>query len=114
MIQGGKNSLAALHRFKTKQFAEFSPDEVAFMFDDSLLGIVGSSEDTHLDLVERFLMNCIAHGTILKPTKTKIGRAEVSHQGFIIGHGYYYKDTEAVRPLVDMRLPTTASEMKSK
>jgi hypothetical protein len=56
---------------------------------------------------------CIKHGTILKPTKAKIGRREVTHQGFIVGHGYYYKDPEAVRPLVDMRLPTTAAELKS-
>jgi hypothetical protein len=83
------------------------------MFDDSLLGTASDSEDVHLDLVERFLANCMAHGTILKATKAKLCRSEVVHQGFIIGHGYYYKDPEAVRPLVDMRLPTTASELKS-
>ena len=59
------------------------------------------------------MKNAVEYGTILKPTKTKIARKEARHQGFVIGHGYYYKDPEAVRPLVDMRLPTTAAELKS-
>jgi hypothetical protein len=113
MIQGGMNSPGALHRAKDKQYKEFAPEELAFMFDDSLLGTASDLEDVHLDLIERFLANCVAHGTILKATKAKLCRSEVMHQGFIIGHGYYYKDPEAVRPLVDMRLPTTASELKS-
>jgi hypothetical protein len=113
MIQGGRNSPGALHRAKTRQYQTFSPEELAFMFDDSLLGTAGPTETEHLKLIERFLANCVAHGTILKPTKTKLCRSEVVHQGFVIGHGYYYKDTEAVRPLAEMRMPETASELKS-
>jgi hypothetical protein len=112
VIQGGKNSPAALHRAKTKQYRDFDNDELAFMFDDTLLGTPGDEEE-HLALVEQFLANCVAHGTILKPTKTKLCRSEVVHQGFVLGHGQYRKDPEAVRPLVDMRMPTTASELKS-
>jgi hypothetical protein len=112
VIQGGKNSPAALHRFKAKQYQTFSPDELAFMFDDTLLGTDGA-EERHLDLLERFLANCAKNGTILKPSKANIGKAEVKHQGFILGHGYYKKDPEAVRALVDMRLPTTGAELKS-
>ncbi len=112
MIQGGKNSPAALHRKKTGQYQDFSPEAVAFMFDDTLLG-TPKGEMEHLKLVEQFLANCVEHGTILKPTKTKLCRSEVIHQGFVIGHGYYYKDPEAVRPLAEMRAPTTASELKS-
>jgi hypothetical protein len=112
VIQGGKNSPAALHRAKAKQYQSFSPEELAFMFDDTLLGTEGK-EDLHLDLIERFLANCVEHGTILKPSKATIGRAEVKHQGFILGHGYYKKDPEAVRALADMRLPNTATELKS-
>jgi hypothetical protein len=80
VIQGGKNSPGALHRAKTRQYQDFSPDELAFMFDDSLLGSAGS-ESEHLKLIDQFLGNCIVHGTILKPTKTKLCRSEVVHQG---------------------------------
>lgn len=117
VIQGGKNSPAALHRFKAKQYAEFSADELAYMFDDSLLGTPGGSdgdhEAAHLELLERFLANCVKHGTILKPSKSHPARAEVVHQGFVLSHGHYRKDPKAVQPLVDMRLPVTASELKS-
>ena len=82
------------------------------MFDDSLLGTAGD-ESEHLKLIDRFLSNCVAHGTVLKPTKTKLCRSEVVHQGYVIGHGYYYKDPEAVRPLIEMRLSGSASELKS-
>ena len=58
LIQGGKNSPAALHRKKTAQYAEFSQDEMAFMFDDSLLGTPGTEQD-HLQLIEQFLKNCV-------------------------------------------------------
>ncbi|MEZ0274114.1 MAG: reverse transcriptase domain-containing protein, partial [Roseimicrobium sp.] len=112
VIQGGKNSPAVLHHFKAKQYQEFSPDELAFMFDDTLLGTDGA-EEKHLDLLERFLANCAKSGTILKPSKANIGKAEVKHQGFVLGHGYYRKDPEAVRALADMSLPTTAAELKS-
>ncbi len=112
VIQGGRNSPGALHRKKTEQYAEFSQDELSFMFDDALLGTPGSESD-HLVLIDRFLGNCVGHGTILKATKVKLCRSEVIHQGFVIGHGYFYKNPEAVQPLVDMRLPTTASELKS-
>ncbi len=113
VIQGGRNSPGALHRAKERQYTPyFSQDELAYMFDDSLLGSPGA-EQAHLQLIERFLANCVAHGTVLKVTKAKLCRSEVKHQGFIIGHGYYFKDPEAVRPLVDMRLPTTAMELKS-
>ena len=113
VIQGGKNSPAALHRAKTKQYRDFAHDKLAFMFDDTLLGTPGNEEKEHLVLIEQFLANCVTHGTILKPTKAKLCRAEVVHQGFVLSHGQYRKDPEAVRPLVDMRLPTTASELKS-
>ncbi len=66
MTQGGMNSPPALHRFKSKQFREFSPDELAFMFDDSLLGTEGPSKTKHLDLIEQFLKNCIEYDTILR------------------------------------------------
>ncbi len=112
VIQGGRNSPSALHRAKTRQYAAFSPDEFAFMFDDSLLGTSGS-EDDHLQLIDQFLANCIKNGTILKPSKSKLCRSEVVHQGFVLGHGHVRKDPEAIRPIVEMRMPTTASELKS-
>jgi hypothetical protein len=112
MIQGGQNSPASLHRAKTKQYQEFAHDRLAFMFDDTLLGTSGE-ETEHLELVDHFLANCVKHGTILKVTKAKICRAEVVHQGFVLSHGHYRKDPEAVRPLVEMRMPSTASELRS-
>jgi hypothetical protein len=112
VIQGGKNSPAALHRAKTRQYAAFSPDEFAFMFDDSLLGTSGPEGD-HLRLIDQFLANCVANGTILTPSKSKLCRSEVVHQGFVLSHGHVCKDPEAIRPIVDMRTPTTASELKS-
>ena len=66
-----------------------------------------------MELLDQFLGNCVEHGTILKPTKAKIGRSKVKHQGFILTHGAFYKDPEAVRPLVDMRLPESSTELKS-
>ena len=118
MTQGGKNSPAALHRAKTAQYADFDPDQLAFLFDDVLLasgGKLGSVEAQrqHLELINRFLANCVKHGTILKATKVKLFHRKVKHQGFIIGHGHYEKDPEAIRPLVEMRMPTKASELKS-
>ena len=112
VIQGGKNSPAALHRAKTRQYAAFLPDEFAFMFDDSLLGTAGSEED-HMRLVDQFLKNCVSNGTILKPSKSKLFRSQVVHQGFVLSHGHVCKDPEAIRPIVEMRMPTTASELKS-
>ncbi len=113
VIQGGKNSPAALHRFKAKQYSAFAADELAFMFDDTLLGTSTESEEAHLALLDRFLATCVANGTILKPSKAHVARREVVHQGFVLSHGHYRKDPEAIRPLVDMRMPTTASELKS-
>ncbi len=113
VIQGGKNSPAALHRFKAKQYSAFAADELAFMFDDTLLGTNSEDEDAHLELLDRFLATCVANGTILKPSKARVARREVVHQGFVLSHGHYRKDPEAIRPLVDMRMPATSSELKS-
>ncbi len=113
VVQGGMNSPAALHRFKAKQYSAFSPNELAYMFDDTLLGTSSDSEDVHLALLDQFLTKIVQDGTILKATKCHIFRSEVVHQGFVLSHGHYRKDPEAVRPLVDMRLPKTASELKS-
>ncbi len=113
VIQGGKNSPGALHRAKTRQYTSMSPDKFAFLFDDSLLGTSDPGEDEHLRLIDQFLQICVANGTILKASKAKLFRREVVHQGFVLSHGQVSKDPEAIRPIVEMRMPTTASELKS-
>ncbi len=71
------------------------------------------TEGDHLRLIDQFLGNCVTNGTILKPSKSKLCRSEVVHQGFVLSHGHVCKDPEAIRPIVDMRMPMTASELKS-
>ena len=110
MPQGAKNSPAELHRRKQRQFAAFNPKELAYMFDDTILG---SDLGGHLELVRRFLHSCRVNKTILKPKKVHIARSRVKHQGFIMRHGVYEKDPVAVQPLVDMPMPKNASELRS-
>ncbi len=43
--------------------------------------------------------DCVTNGTILKPSKSKLCRSEVVHQGFVLSHGHVCKDL-AIRPIV--------------
>ena len=104
-VQGSRNSPSAQHRLKTDQYAAFAPEELAFLFDDTLLGTPTEDENRHLALLDRFLATCVKHGTVLKAPKVKLGRRRVTHQGFIISHGAYSKDPVAVQPLLDMQPP---------
>lgn len=120
LTQGGTNSPASLHRMKQQQYAEFKPNEFQFMYDDSLIGVAtppggdrNALETRLLDVEEKFFEVCKANGTILKPRKVHIATSKPVYQGFLVSHGSYQKDPEAIRPLVDMVPPKTAKELQS-
>jgi hypothetical protein len=59
MIQGGRNSPGGIALGQDAAVPKVLP-ELAFMFDDSLLGTSGPTETEHLKLIERILANCVA------------------------------------------------------
>jgi hypothetical protein len=74
--------------------------------------VSGDDENKHLDLVERFLLTRIKHGTIPKPTKTKPDGARCCIKDSSLDTAFTTR-TRRRGARWDMRLPTTEAELKS-
>ncbi len=115
---GFTNAPGELHSYKDTMLRDFRRTELSYTYDDSILysgdksSPIEQQEKEHLQLIRRYLMACREHGNFLSVEKLYLFFAEVKHQGFIVGHGVWQKDPDAVRPILDLEMPKTKHAMR--
>jgi hypothetical protein len=115
---GFTNAPAELHAYKDTMLRDFRPTELSYTYDDSILYSgdkstpLAQQEMEHLGLIRRYLMACREHGNFLSVDKLYLFFADVKHQGFIVGHGMWQKDPDAVQPILDLQMPKTKYQMR--
>ncbi len=115
---GFTNAPAELHEYKDTALRGFRRSELSYTYDDTILysGDKSTSAEQqeleHLQLVRRYLMACREHGNFLSVDKLFLFFAEVKHQGFLVGHGKWQKDPEAVQPILALEMPSSKHQMR--
>ncbi len=115
---GFMNAPGELHSYKDAMLRDFSPEHLSYIFDDSILYSGETTmtrdeqEQEHLALIRRYLSKCREFGNFLAVDKLYLFFAQVKHQGFLVGHGVWQKDPEAVAPILTLDFPKTKYEMR--
>ncbi len=118
MPMGYTNAPGELHSYKDTMLRDFRHSELSYTYDDSILYSGDKSapqkqqERDHLELIRRYLQACREHGNFLSVKKLFLFLPEVRHQGFIVGHGKWQKDPDAVQPILDLLMPRSKYEMR--
>ena len=115
---GFMNAPGELHAYKDTMLRDFPPEHLSYIFDDSIL-YSGESQLTkeeqekeHLELIRRYLSKCREFGNFLAVDKLYLFFPQVRHQGFLVGHGVWEKDPEAVAPILALDFPRNKAEMR--
>ena len=118
MPQGWTNAPSELHQFKDDMLRPFPRKELSFSYDDTIMYSGDLSQERfaqeleHLHLLRRFFEACRKHGNFLAVRKLVLFRDKVKHQGFLVGHGVWEKDPDAVAPILALPMPKTKYEMR--
>jgi hypothetical protein len=104
--------------YKDTMLRDFTRQELCYTYDDTILYSGDKSEARerqefeHLQLLRRYLETCRKHGNFLSVDKLFLFFPHVKHQGFLVGHGKWEKDPNAVQPILDLEMAQTKQEMR--